>query len=132
MMITILKRQFLVAVLLSLTSALVASAATVPLYVNTSPVHITMRPQVAPQIDATAFVNRSEFEIDDIYGSGLPYHTLNTLFFTNTSSGMIWGFPGYRFDFFTNNTRLSMNTWVNQNSISGDTWVLVTSTNILS
>lgn len=110
-------------------AAIAAFAGTQPLYINNSPV--MSPPDLAPQIDATAFVNRSKFSISNFF-SALPYQTLNTLFFTNTSAGMMFGDPGFRFDFFTNNTRLLMDSWVNQGMIDAATWLLVSSTNIVS
>src|SRR5256885_6805572 len=85
-----------------------APSATQPIYINTSPVHIVTPPQMAPQIDATAFVNQSEFEINDIYFSGLPYQTFNTRFFTNTFAGTMLGDMGYRFEFASGNVRTPM------------------------
>lgn len=110
-------------------SGLGASAATVPLYINSSP--LNSPPQPSPVIDATAFVNQSIFSVTT--ASGLPFQTLNTLFFTNrTAAGQMRLSPGYRFDFFTNNVRRPMDSWVNSGSITGSTVVLVSSTNIIN
>jgi hypothetical protein len=112
-----------------LVSGLAASAATVPLYINSSP--FNSPPQPGPVIDATAFVNQSTFNVAT--ASGQPFQTLNTLFFTNrTSAGQMTLQPGYRFDFFTNSSRRWMNTWDNSGSITGSTVVLISSTNIIN
>jgi len=119
-------RQIVALALCHLWCVVSVVAATQPIYVNNSPVQVLFRPQVAPQIDATAFVNQSLFQINDIYFTGLPYQTFNTLYFTNTSSGNILGDMGYRFDFSSGNTRGPMYSWLNdQGTISGDTFLLV-------
>src|SRR6266850_1198039 len=106
--------------------------ATQPIYINSAPVHVVARPQVAPQIDATAFVNQSEFEINDIYFSGLPYQTFNTRFFTNSARAYISGDTGFRFEYSSGNIRLPMHTFLNQGSITGQTFLLISATNITS
>jgi hypothetical protein len=121
-------RPFSVSAIIGLAGALSLSAGTVSNYTSIGPV--TVPPDIAPQVDATAFVNQGVFNVSDFSGS--PFQTLNTLFFTNTRSGVMSGSPGYRFDFYTNNFRLKMSNWVNQGSIEGDTWLLVASTNITS
>src|SRR5688572_5844074 len=118
--------RILLCLTLILPSGLVVRAATLARYVNSSPVNSP--PQPAPQIDATEFINASTFNV--ITPSGLPYQTLNTLFFENRGSMTLT--PGYRFDFFTNNFRLGMNTWQNSGSITGTTLVLVQATNIVN
>src|SRR6059036_2965714 len=117
-------RSFL-CVALALVSALTTPAATQTIYINSSPVN-----GPPPQIDAIAFVNQSIFDITP--SSGLPYSTLNTLFFTNRLAGNMSCPTGFRFDFFTNSFRYWMNTWVNQGSITGATVLLVSSTNIVN
>jgi hypothetical protein len=119
-------RRF-ICVALGLMSALAARAATETIHLNNSPVN-----GPAPQIDATAFVNQSIFNITT--SSGLPYSTLNTLFFTNRPGGLMNCATGFRFDFFTNNFRYSMNTWANQGSgsITGASIVLISATNIIN
>src|SRR5437867_875110 len=108
---------------ISLVSAFTAPAATQAIYINSSPVNGT-----APQIDATRFVNQSIFNVTTI--GGLPYSTLNKLFFTNRPSGNMACTPGFRFDFFTNNFRYWMDSWVNQGSITGTAVILISATNI--
>jgi len=126
-----------------LVSALTASAAAPPrnIYVNNSPV--TSPPDRAPTINATRFVNRSDFFITNSFFSTLiggtffgfrvlPYETLNTQFFTNGPNARIAGNPGFRWDYFHGNRRDRMRNWVNQGSISGATWLMVFSDNINS
>src|SRR5262245_23992887 len=89
--------------------------ATDPIYINNSPLSAGDLP---PQIDATAFVNRSIFDVtlpfsgfifivgDQAISLGTilnPYQTMNTAFFTNTAGATMLGTPGFRFNFFTNN-----------------------------
>lgn len=122
--------QYLIPVVLTLVSLCSLSAATIPIYVNNSPVNSP--PDPAPQIDATAFVNRSIFNVNSSFIGTIPYQTFNTLFFTNTSSGVMSGSPGYRFDYFHDNTRDPMARWVNQGSISAGTWLLASADDIVS
>src|SRR6185295_8010339 len=89
----------------ALICSLSCRAATVPIYINNAPVQILFPPDTAPQIDATAFVNRSTFQINDIYFTQLPYHTFNTRFFTNTSSGILGGDLGFKFEYVSGSTR---------------------------
>ncbi len=89
-------------------------AATLPLYENNSP--LISPPAIAPRIDARVWINRSTFDIF----STLPYDSLNTSIFTNTSSGQMAFDPGVRFHRNTNGVRYSMDTWVNEGSISTD------------
>jgi len=110
----------------------VAKAATQPIYINSAEVHITAPPQVAPQIDSTAFVNQSQFEINDIYFTGLPYQTFNTRYFTNIQGAAMLGDLGFRFDFVNGNARAPMTQWQNKGSISGNTFLLVNASNIVS
>src|SRR4026208_81772 len=116
----------LITLLLSLAGVLALTAATQPIYINNSP------NTNAPQIDATAFVNTSTFTVSSPFFGNIPYQTLNTLYFTNTLSGVMSSTPGFRFDFFTNNSRFPMASWVNRGSIFGSTWLLVSSSNIVS
>jgi hypothetical protein len=125
-------RQITALVLYPLFCALSAVAATQPIYINNSPLQVIAPPQMAPQIDATAFVNRSLFQINDIYFTGLPYQTFNTRFFTNTSSGSILGDQGFRFEYSSGNVRAPLYSFINQGSVSGDTFLLISATNIVS
>ncbi len=67
----------------------------------------------APTVDARIFVNAGTINIDTIvsssptnvssalneYGANpIPFMTMGTRFFTNTSSGQMFGYPGFRFD----------------------------------
>src|SRR3954471_13994260 len=125
-------RQIVALVLYPFFCVLGAVAATQPIYINNSPVQVIPPPQMAPQIDATAFVNRSLFQINDVYFTRLPYQTFNTRFFTNTSSGNIQGDLGSRYEFSSGNTREPMYSWLNQGTVSGDTFLVVSATNIVS
>lgn len=102
--------------ILQLFGALLASAATSPIYINRGPVQSP--PDVAPQIDALAFVNESIFNVNGYATYGyypLPYQTLNTRSFTN--NGAMMGDPGFRFDNFNGATRQWMSWWVNNGDI---------------
>lgn len=121
-------RQNVIAAVCILATAIASNAATVPLYVNSSPVHSP--PDTPPTIDATAFANQSIFEVNDTSGSGLPYQTYNTFFFTNMSTAFMYGDVGFRFDHSTGTTRTPMNNWVNSGSITGGVFLLVSAANI--
>ena len=97
-----------------------ALTATLPIYVNNSPV--ISPPQLAPQIDATIWANRSIFNVTTIgsFGSPIPYESINTLFFTNAASGVMNGVPGFRFFQNVGGQRLPMDTWVNDGFINAD------------
>jgi hypothetical protein len=101
------------AMLLALAGGL--RAQTIPLYINSTPVNV-FPPQVAPQVDATGFLNLSIFNINT-FDSEVPYQMLNNVYFTNRGSGQISGYPGFRWDFYTNGTRRPMDTWFNQGII---------------
>jgi hypothetical protein len=116
----------LTTVAFNVASVLALTAATQPIYINNSP------NTNAPQIDATAFVNRSLFIINSPFFGNIPYQTLNTLYFTNTASGIMSATPGFRFDYFHDNIRDPMHWWINHGSIFGSTWLLVSSDNIVS
>lgn len=118
-------KRFLSLVLLSLTFAATAPAATAPSYNNTSPL---VAPPV-PTIDARVFVNSSTF---DLSFSGLlfPYETSNTRFYTNT--GIMMATPGYRFNDLSGGTRTSAGAFVNRGTVSGSESVAIYATNILN
>jgi hypothetical protein len=120
-------------------------AATTPVYINNSPLFAP--PALPPQIDATAFVNRSTFDVnianfgfifivgDQAFAFGqnvAPYQMMNTMFVTNAPGAIMRGSPGYRFDFFTNNARIALDTWENRGTVSGNPLLRVTATNIFS
>ena len=86
------------------------------LYENNGP--IVAPPAIAPQIDATAWVNRSLFDIFSL--TGFPYESQNTRFFTNTASGQMNFDPGVRFFRNIPGQRLSMDTWINEGRIATD------------
>src|SRR5258706_4904298 len=125
-------RQIVVFILYSLLASCCVIGATQPIYINNSPVQVVFPPDVAPQIDATIFVNRSLFDVNDIYFLGLPYQTYNTRVFTNTSSGSFSGDLGFRFEYSSGNFRAPMTYWINQGTMSGDTFLLISATNITS
>src|SRR5258708_35234193 len=94
--------------------ALVASAGTSPIYINLVP--LVSPPATAPQIDATAFVNQSQFDVNTgffilpgggfFFFNSLPFQTVNTLFFTNKSFGEMVTATGFPFTFVQNYFRL--------------------------
>jgi hypothetical protein len=87
----------------------------------------------APDVDAFAFYNAGDFEIEtvssfsvtnknNIFGNGysyLPFLTKDTLYFTNTVSGFMSAEPGFQFDTGTSTLRHSANFVVNQGSMLG-------------
>src|SRR5947207_7521351 len=113
-------KQFLVSAWLGFLSVMTASAATSPIFINDSA--IVSPPVETPAIDATAWVNRSVFNITAVNGSGvpLPFESQNTLFFTNTPGGVMFGNPGFRWFYNVGTEKLWMDTWTNQGPISAD------------
>ena len=133
-----------------LASTLTLAAQTVPLYCNDGPVQSP--PDIAPQIDATAFCNNSTFNVF----TTLPYDFTSCLFFTNSAS--MSGSPGFRFDFVTNavvtnvtwtnvsgtnmlvtnivvgpgKTRLAADWFLNEGQLSAQVSLLVFATNLVS
>ena len=71
-------------------AALPGTAATIPLYINSAPVFAP--PAVAPQVDATAFLNLSIFNVSP-QSVDVPYQMNNNVYFTNRGSGQISGSP---------------------------------------
>src|SRR5688572_5246444 len=63
-------------------------AATSPIYINNSPLV-----GLPPQIDATAFLNRSTFDVT----TTLPFVAQHVLYWTN--NGVMNGSPGFQFEF---------------------------------
>jgi len=128
-------------------SAMSLLAATTPIYINNSPLFAP--PALPPQIDATAFVNRSTFDVsiadfgfifivgDQAFAFGqnvAPYKMMNTRFVTNAPGAIMNGSPGFQFDFFSssNNARLALDSWENRGAVSGNPLIRVMSTNIFS
>jgi len=101
---------------LSVAAALDGAAATLPIYINGTP--LVSPPQIAPQIDARAWANQAGFNVTRFNLSSLPYESLNTRFFTNNS--FMYGDPGYRFFRNTNGQRFWMDWWVNNGTIETD------------
>src|SRR5437867_2955931 len=89
-------KPLLLSIWFSLYGALMLSADTSPIFINDAAVFSP--PDETPAIDATAWVNRSIFNITTVNGSGLPlpFESQNTLFFTNTAGGVMFGDPGFR------------------------------------
>ncbi len=72
-------------------------------YINNGIVSILAPPQIAPQIDASNFVNNGTFFITNNYSSTTfqppsPYETWNTRNWTNANR--MAGDSGFRFDYF--------------------------------
>lgn len=128
-------------------SAMALFAATTPVYINNAPVFAP--PALPPQIDATAFVNRSIFDVD-VGGLGFivifgdipisfgqvvpPYRMMNTRFVTNAPGAVMSGIPGFEFDFFSssNRARLALDNFENRGRISADPLIKVMATNIFN
>jgi hypothetical protein len=119
-----------------------ATAATVPVYINTGKVQSP--PDTVPQIDATTFINDGYFEVSFLGAGSLPYQTANTIHFRNELGRQMFGHPGYNFEHVFGNIRQPMTTWQNRGSISSfinptnftvfagtiDNWLLVSSQSI--
>ena len=85
----------------------------------------------APVVDAPSFLNAGRFQIDsvssysltnlnNIFGNGysvLPFMTKDTLYFTN--SGLMTGYPGFRFDTGTSKSRHSASFFFNEGTLEG-------------
>ncbi|MBI5387366.1 MAG: hypothetical protein HZA90_22115 [Verrucomicrobia bacterium] len=85
-----------------------------------------------PNIDACTFINRSQFSVS----STLPFEPTNLRFFTNTSSGSMYGSVGFRFNnvFISgpNSARKSLTSFVNDGSIVASTYLLISASNATS
>jgi len=101
-------KRTLCSVVLGLLATLGGNTATLPLYLNNTPLTAPTLGVPVPVIDARAWVNTALFNI----ATTLPYESQNTLFFTNTS-GMYFD-PGVRYQRNANGKRFWMDTWVNQ------------------
>ena len=130
-------KPFLLITMLTLAGGLSAPAGTALIYVNDAPVQSP--PDFLAPIDATSFVNRNLFSIGSsnliFIGTTiptLPFETANTLNYTNTSTGVLLGTPGFRFVFTTNGFRYPAARIVNQGSISVDSYLFLRATNLLS
>jgi len=110
-------------------------------YINYDTVTILAPPGVAPQIDASNFVNYGIFYVTNNYGGGfqppLPYQTWNTRNWTNANR--IAGNSGFRFNYFdsvgqTNGPSATFQNAVNVNNtnanIFGTYYLRVEATNI--
>jgi hypothetical protein len=134
-MIFLFMKQRLIGGLVLMSAISGVLAQTSPIFENKSDLDMSAMggPLYPPQVDATAFVNQAVFNIVSLD----PFDTQNTLYFTNKTSGYMGGFPGFRFDFVTNNSpvssiRLPAAQFYNQGFIYGDTKLLITATNIFS
>ena len=127
-------KQFSLAGLFSLAGVCAVWAAASPIYVNDV---IVQPPATPPQIDATAFLNNSIF---DVTGTQLPFQTQNTRHFTNSASGQMIGSPGFIFQYFTTTGSLNYAAYnfINHGRISVSTAfgsqssLFVNSTNVLN
>jgi hypothetical protein len=94
----------------------------------------------APVVDAVTFLNAGDFEIDtvssysltnlnNIFGNGysvLPFMTKDTLYFTNTSSGLMLGESGFEFGTTTSTSRHGASFFFNAGTVAGvDTEALI-------
>src|SRR5688572_11018598 len=137
-----MKFRFILSVFV-LISVSFATAATQAVYVNSSPV--VSPPGTAPVIDATEFINESDFEINVFTIPSFPYQTANTVHFRNEPGARMFGHPGYLFEYIHGNVREPMLTWQNRGTISsfpnpdnlifggiGANWLLVSSDSIFN
>jgi len=90
-----------------------ASAATLPIYINSTPF---FSPPQQTNINAVAWWNRASFNMTR--STGLPFESLNTRNFTNDSTMAVD--PGLRFFRNTNSQRFWMDNWINRGIISTD------------
>lgn len=114
------KRSICGAALIAAASTL--PAATLPIYINNAPF---FSPPQQTNINARAWLNRAYFDV--FTPTGLPFESLNTLFFTNVNTsvgqfpaGTMILDPGVRFFRNSNGQRLWMDTWINNGTISTD------------
>ncbi len=119
-------KPLLAAAALSLCGTLTLVAATAPIFINDAPVQSP--PAFLAPIDATSFLNRSIFSVS----TTLPFETQNTVYYTNSASGVMSGFPGFRFIFTTNGFRYPAARIVNQGSISVGSYLNLRATNIVN
>src|SRR4051812_36548579 len=96
----------------TLLNVLSVSAATVPLYINSS--QVVSPPASAPVIDATAFLNVDYFDVNNFSITPLPYETIRTSYFTNEVGASMWGHPGYFFEYTSGSTHSPMSIWHNR------------------
>jgi hypothetical protein len=96
----LIMKRLLLWILLSVLVAPLALATTN--YINNGVVSVMSPPMIAPQIDASNFVNNGLFYITNVYGNlvqpPLPYETWNTRNWTNANR--MAGDSGFRFDYF--------------------------------
>ncbi len=95
-----------------------AQSATIPLYINSTP--LSSPPTPAPIIDARVWVNRALFDITSL--TSIPFEAYNNVLFTNSAAvtiPMVFD-PGVRFQRNAGGQRLWMDTWVNRGTIVTD------------
>src|SRR5262245_27932243 len=85
--------RIFVSAIFTLAAVFRLSAATQPIFINSSP--LVSPPAVAPQIDARAWANQALFDVTSF--TVLPYQSINTLFFTNETQNFMHADPGFRF-----------------------------------
>jgi hypothetical protein len=88
----------------------------------------------SPEVDAVGFYNAGTIEINAVVGatptnltSGLfengynplPFTTKDTLYYTNTQSGVLLAYPGFLFDTVTSTTTHGASYFLNQGTVEG-------------
>ena len=118
-------KKYITAVFLGLGLCAAALGGPSPIYNNFGVV------TQAPVVDALAFNNIGDFEIDavssysltnlnNLFGNGysvLPFMTKDTLYYTNSDSGFMLGIPGFRFDTGTSTSRHSAAYFLNHGAV---------------
>ena len=118
-------KRYIITALLSLGFCSDALAKPDQIYQNFGPV------TNVPTIDAVIFYNSSIFDLNTITSltnfnnnvgtgfSAIPFSTFDTQYYTNTTSGIMTGQPGFLFDTVTAHSRHSAISFVNDGSILG-------------
>ena len=120
---------------LVLAAGLAVQAATTPAYELVSP--IVSPPQTAPQIDASNVTVRTVLVVDTTGGASLPFRTANTRYFTNTSSGLMIGTPGFLLNLSANGSSTNGNSYYmpsfdNHGSIAASDYLDIQASNLYS
>jgi hypothetical protein len=111
-------------------------------YINSGIVSVMSPPQIAPQIDASNFVNYGTFDITNAYVTtyqpALPYESWNTRNWTNAN--LMAGDSGFRFDYYdsvgqTNGWSANFQNAGNVNPsnayVFGASYLLIAATNVV-
>jgi len=121
-------KKYIAIIFLSLAAWQSAVAGPSPIYAN----YVTL--SSPPVVDALTFYNAGTIEIETIIGlsptnlltglnlngfSPLPFMTKDTLNWTNSSSGIMEGLPGFQFDTGLSTTRHSASSFFNQGTVEG-------------